>query len=413
MDIFGLNKLGIEAGILYGSRVVERFSPATILEAVFLVTLGIMAFHTGGLLSMPLALKRMPLNLKREAKLEEKPAMLTAKALRIVGWGLLAISIVPAFWFLRDSLAVVSSYSYMGLFRADLGPAYVTILSSAIGPAAIFLLAGSKSFRFNIALSGIVVLTYSSTLLLVGNRHAPVMLLIAYAWVYHRCIRPIPKVLLLSVGSLILLVVNPVVAVFRIGSGSERFSLNSLLDAFSSIDNPIVASISEMGFSMVTVAYTIDLVPGYRDFDMGVSYLYALFSVIPSLFWAHHPTAVHGTLDDWLIYTVDPLQSSAGNSYGFSFIAEAYLNFGWLGAPFVLGAIGFFLGWFVLWVDNSADLAKIAMAGSFTAFLLLFARGESNEVIRFLVWYSLIPYWGVCYLRWLMKPKFYETSSQL
>jgi hypothetical protein len=98
-------------------------------------------------------------------------------------------------------------------------------------------------------------------------------------------------------------------------------------------------------------------------------------------------------------------------TFGFSFIAEAYFNFGWYGAPLALGIMGFFLGRFFLWADKSNDPAKIAMVGAFTAFFLIFARGESHEVVRYIVWYSLIPYAGVCGLRLLMQPKSPEARE--
>lgn len=400
LEIFDLNEFDLS----YTYRdVYSRFSSETILETIFLVTLGLTAFHAGGLLSIPITHKRS--STRQEIEAEKRDAPSTAKALRVVGWGLLAISIVPVFVVTRESLAIVSSYGYLGLFQQQQPFSDVfRILGDAIVPATIFLLAGSRNLRSNIMVSGITVFSYCSALIFVGNRHGAIMLLVAWGWTYHRCIRPVPKTVLLGLAALMLLIVLPVVAILRLQSGPERFSLSSLLDTFSSIENPVVAILQETGFSMATVAYTIELVPGYRDFDLGVSYLYGMSGIIPNRFWEVHPAVAHGLLDDWLIRIADPVvASSLGNSYGFSFIAEAYLNFGWLGAPFALGIMGFLLGWFVMWADRSADLAKIAMVGAFTAFFLIFARGESNEVVRALVWYALIPYLGVLSLRLLAK----------
>jgi oligosaccharide repeat unit polymerase len=395
LEILGLN----EFDALYAYRdIYSRFSPATILETTFLVTVGLTAFHAGGLLSIPIAHKRSATREKIEA--ERRDSALTAKALRVVGWGLLAISIVPALLIMRERLAIVSIYGYLGLFQQYSASDALRILADAIVPATIFLLAGSRNSRFNIMVSGVTILSYCSALIFVGDRQGAAMLLLAWGWVYHRCIRPIPKTVLLGLATLTLFIVFPTVAVFRLESGPERFSLSSLLDAFSSVGNPIVTILQETGFSMATVAYTIELVPGYREFDMGMSYLYGMSTIIPNLFWEVHPVVAHGLLDDWLIQTVDPgVASSIGNSYGFSFIAEAYLNFGWIGAPLALGIMGFLLGWVVIWADRSANPAKVAMVGAFTAFFLVFARGESGGVFRYLVWYALIPYLGVLFLR--------------
>jgi len=88
---------------------------------------------------------------------------------------------------------------------------------------------------------------------------------------------------------------------------------------------------------------------------------------------------------------VDRVTALSGGGLGFSFIAEAYLNFGAFGGPVLLGFTGFALAWLFLKADGD-DPAKHAFAASFLAFLFVFARGESAIVVRGLVWYAVIPY---------------------
>jgi hypothetical protein len=76
-----------------------------------------------------------------------------------------------------------------------------------------------------------------------------------------------------------------------------------------------------------------------------------------------------------------------------------------------LGIMGFLLGRFVLWADRSADPARIAMVGAFTAFFLLFARGEAYGIARALIWYSLLPYLGACVLRSLLQTGFHKPDD--
>jgi oligosaccharide repeat unit polymerase len=210
-----------------------------------------------------------------------------------------------------------------------------------------------------------------------------------------------------------LFVVFPLIEAIREISGGQRLSFAFLADAYVSIDNPVITILSEMGGSIQTIAYTIDLVPSMRDFDMGGSYYYALLTAFPNLFWEVHPSIAHGTLSNWLVQMVDPTTAGSGGGYGFSFIAEAYLNFGWFGAAVVLGLMGFLFGRLVLWASRSSDPAKLAMVASFTGLVLLFARGESNLVVRALLWYALMPYLLVYGLTLFMRPKSHDDQRAL
>lgn len=168
-------------------------------------------------------------------------------------------------------------------------------------------------------------------------------------------------------------------------------SVVDLHDTLTKLDNPITASISEMGESMDTIAYTIRLVPESRDFDYGVSYLYALSNIVPNLGWSVHPSVAHGTLSDWLVKTVEPGTAAAGGGLGYSFLAEAYLNFGWFGAPLWMGIFGYFIARVFLMAD-SGDPAKQALVASFLSFFLILPRGESAFVVRAFAWYAMIPF---------------------
>ncbi|AHY47008.1 O-antigen polysaccharide polymerase Wzy [Rubrobacter radiotolerans] len=385
--------------------VPDVFSPETVLLTVYLVSVSLIGFHTGGLLSIPVTARRKAVPPAEEAQASNDAT--TALSLRLVGWGLLAVSVFPMIYLLGQMTTVVLRSNYMNIYQQDFGSA-VSILAAAIVPAAIFLLAGSRGMKFNILLSALIVIAYSLIQFFLGNRAGAAMFLVAYAWTFHRAVRPIPNLALFAVGAFMLFVVFPVIRIFRDTGGSQNFSFETLSDTFASIDNPVVSILHEMGFSMITVAHTIELVPGFRNYDYGVSYFYGALGMFPSLFAENHPTAVHGTLNRWLALAVEPnLASTFPNwSLGFSFIAEAYLNFGWIGAPIILAVMGFLLGWFVLAAERSGDLARIATVGAFTGFFLIFARAESNDVLRSLLWYAVFPYLAVLFTRtWILRSR--------
>ena len=88
---------------------------------------------------------------------------------------------------------------------------------------------------------------------------------------------------------------------------------------------------------------------------------------------------------------MDPSFASQGGGFGYSFIAEAYLNWGW-GAPLFLGLVGFLFAKLIVWACREGAPARLAAVASFTGFVLFWARGEAIDVVRPLVWYALIPY---------------------
>lgn len=380
LEVFHLNEEGILA---------DRFSPQTIFNTLFLVTLGLASLHLGALIS---AMKRTT---GVEGTATAPKNVSPQESIRLVGWLLLLISLPSAIILFRDAISIVLAGGYSALFEngaatgLEAGP---RVLASFLVPAALFLLVGGKGTRSSIVVSVIVLLGYSSIQLFLGYRYHATMPVVAYVWLWHRYIRRIAFPTLLSAGAVVFFVVFPVVGLIRNTSGAERLSVNYLMKAFTSLENPGIAAISEMGGSMGTVSHTLDLVPNARDYDMGASYYYASLTLFPNLFWGIHPSIAHGTASKWLIWLVNPYIASRGGGLGFSIIAEAYLNFGWLGAPVVLGLIGFLYGKFVLWADRSYDPAKLAMVACFFAFFTLIARGESALITRPLLWYALGPY---------------------
>ncbi len=394
LEVFHLNEDGIGTwDIIFET---PPLSQDNILNTLFLVIIGLGAFHLGALISLA------RLKLKSSiSNFQKTDLFLNSNHCYRLGWYLLCISLIPAIFVLKNTVLGVMASGYNSIYLQESATSFSAtpkILADFIIPACLFLLAGSQSRSKGKFISVSVIVIYAIMRFFLGERNQAVMPLIALAWLWHNLIRPIPKTILFTIGLLLIFVIFPLVAITRNTAGQERLSLNFLLEAFSSIDNPVIASISEMGGSMLTVAYTIQIVPSDRDFQMGAEYLYALFTLVPNVFGKLHPTIARGIPNHWLTEQLNPYFASVGGSYGFSFIAEAYLNFGWIGAPIALGVIGFLFTKLTLWAEKYRDPAKMAMVASFISFFLFYARAESAMVIRPLVWYSLIPYLGVIFL---------------
>jgi hypothetical protein len=158
----------------------------------------------------------------------------------------------------------------------------------------------------------------------------------------------------------------------------------------ASVQNPALATISETGGSMGTVAATMALVPSTRQFDYGLGYGYAVLTAVPNVFWAVHP-AEQDDYQQWLIQTFDPVSASLNIGLGFSYVAEVYINFGWLG-PIACVLIGLGLVKLGQWPGRTHDVARYAVAGTYLAALLFWPRAEATYEVRPLLWYALLPY---------------------
>jgi oligosaccharide repeat unit polymerase len=388
LEIFHLNEDGILT-YLKISSVLPSLSDKNIVDTLFLVIICLTAFHFGALISLSLIEEKDELNDNM------KEIIISSRNSYLIGKRLFLISLLPTIITLKSTISVVLSSGYHSLYEQDSATSFSAlpkILADFLVPASLFLLAGSRERPKGKFISLTIIVMYAMIIFFSGERNKAIMPLLSLAWLWHQLIHPIPKAFLLSTGALIVFFIFPVIATTRNTAGQDRLSISLLLEAFSSIDNPVVSSISEMGSSMITVAYTLQLVPSERDFQMGTDYFYALLTLIPNIFGKLHPTIIHGLPNKWLTEQVDPVFASLDGSYGFSFIAEAYLNFGWVGAPIALGVIGFLFTKLILWALKSCDPAKMAMIASFLSFFLFYARAESAMIIRPLVWYSLIPY---------------------
>jgi len=387
LEVFRLNERGIETFISNDGYVIFSFSTDTITHALALVFIGLGSLHFGALLAASRG--------RRTGKILMQPTAQSTKASRQVGWFLLFISFLPTVITVVDKYQVAMQAGYFGLFQRTPETGFGNlpqVLASFMVPGVLFLLAGSKGRPRSLALSALLILTYSLIQAFTGTRLWWAMPLVAYVWLWHRRISPIPTIFLWVGAAAMGFVVFPSIMAVRNLPGEARLSLDTYIQGFLSLQNPIIAILREMGGTLLTVAHTLELIPAARDFDFGLGYLYSILAIFPNFFWEIHPTVARGLYSHWLTYVVSPATFYAGGGYGFSFIAEAYANFGWGGIPVVVGLIGFLLAKFVLWGEKTNDPAKSAAVAAFLAFFLIYARGESASVVRPLIWYALGPY---------------------
>jgi hypothetical protein len=382
LEVFGMNP----AGLLDG-----QFSAETTLAALYLTLLGLAAMHWGALMS---AASHSPACGGMVSDRATSVPHLPDETVRRVGWGMILLSLPFNVLLLRNAIEVVLTSGYFGLYQRDMPTglgAAGDILAHFLVPGVCFVVAGGRNSAGSRAATGAILFAYALVQLFLGYRYYAAMPVIAYAWLWHRLVRPLPVWLLLAC-------VVPMLAVFtlvrltRDAAGEERLSVDYLSSAWSGTDFPLASSVREMGSTLETVAHTLELVPEVRPYDLGGSYGYALLTLVPNLFWDVHPSGGEHIPGNWLTRTVAPDMADAGGGLGFSVLAEAYLNFGWPGAPVVLWLLGLLYARFVLWAQRSGEPARMAAVAAFAASFTLSARGEASLFVRTLVWYVFVPY---------------------
>lgn len=383
-----LNILGLmPQGILDG-----QFSSLQVKHALTLVVGCLLAFHTGALLR---ARRYAPSGLPVPAALD------TADVARQVGLLLILVSLGPGLYDLYQDASIIQSIGYGGQFflaKSATGiDAWTHTLTMFLVPGALLFLAGSKGRPVNIAVAWVVIAVPAVIYFLLGIRNVGIRGLVALLWLHSVTIRPIRKSILVG-STLIVLILIPGLEVVRGNALTVGDTIIALQQAYSAMDNPFVLALAEMGGTLLTVIYTTDLVPTVKPYEWGMSYVMAFTTVFPNLFWDIHPAIQAGLPSYWLMKEIDPIAANAGFSFGYSMIAEAYLNFSWIGAPIAMAGLGYLIAGFVCWVFERPDALRLAMQAILMSFILFVPRAESQLVIRELFWVGLMLYLSVLHL---------------
>ena len=376
LQVFGLNANGV---------LDSRFSVATSSSTILYSTLSLMLLHGGALW------RRM----RERDNAAEAPSEDLEKAAVWLGLLLVLISAVPMYLQLREDFGDVLSVGYMGLYQREIKTsldAWQTLLAQFMLPGAFLLAAASKQYRGIQRLSLILALLYALSYLFMGYRGAAGAAIAAYGWIWHTRIRKLPVYPSLAAGVLVVFVIFPMIRLHRLSMGEDRLSWSSFLSTLDNYDNPASASLREMGGTMATLAYTMDLVPTDRDFEYGKTYAFAALTVLPNIFGtARHPSVERGTASDWLVRTVSYDTAASGGGLGYSFIAEAYLNFGWMGPPLIMVLLGFGFAAMESFAARSASPAASSLMGVVLFFGLIYARAESTDIVRSIIWCGWMP----------------------
>ena len=378
LEVLGLNTLG-----LLGRKVPESI----LAETVLLVFYGLSSMHFGALISAVTKSRG-----RMFARFHVPPS-----TFRQIGVALFVVSVVPSIMVWRQAVNLVVEGGYGAIYTSDratgIGSAPL-ILSGFLIPSAFLLLAGGRSKRTIRRAAFTIIACYVLASMFVGFRGQAVAVLVAFLWLWHQTIRKIPITAVLALLAGLGVFVLPLVGVIRTASGVDRMSVSTVSSAYSQIQNPAVSILYDVGGTMLAPAYTLELVPSQRPYDLGLSYAYAGLAFFPNLFWEVHPTSERA-LSTWLVNTAEPQRAALHGGLGYSIIAEAYLNFGFAGSALPMALTGWVLGRMSKWSEAGRATDITCFVAIALASLILWSRGESAEVVRGVVWYAAIPYFIV------------------
>jgi len=370
---------------LPGASFESRFQAPIALHALYLVALSLCALHLGGLIALS----------RPHVRPTPQSSMLAAvrpHTLRSVGALFILVAIVPMSIVMRGTLSGVMQEGYeQAVYAHEMATSFAatpSVLAAFLLPGVFLLLSGSAKKRGPRLISLVVIGLYTGTLLFIGSRSTALTVAIGYAWLWHRCVWPIPRIAGVALGAS-LLVILPAVAAMRNLTGQDR--LSPVIFAQSVRSAGVFAAVGETGMTWDTVAHTVNLVPSERPYDYGASYGLSALTVFPNLFWTVHPALANGSPALWLVRRVAPWSAVKGGGLGYSFIAEAYLNFGTVGCVFVAAILGFMLARAVRWADAVRYPLGFALVAASLSTCLKYVRADSTELVRPLVWYAILP----------------------
>ena len=324
----------------------------------------------------------------------------------VVGYVILLCSLPFEVYVILKKIGYSLSFGYASLYQdmvLNSIPSGAKILSYFFVPACLYLLFASRRKSFSEILGLILILIHAAAELIIGYRASSIIPIIMVLYCFFVKaqnsgsieIQKKTKSMILKTGVALLILailVFPVVRASRNSGGllsasssiGETFSVDSYKELFSTVN--------DMGKSLQTVVYTAELVPDDYPYRYGYTYLVNLTEVIPNLFWERHPAEVYGSLGKWLTKIVDPNFYKYGGTLGYSCVAEAYINFGYIGLVF----IPFLFGYILQKVENRVDALKspvsYAAFATVALYLMSYPRGESAELVRGIFWYMLMPY---------------------
>ena len=351
------------------NRVDHGLNRTILLKGLLYSIISITAFHFGAVIAYTG-------RVSNKAQLNAESVVCAYKRLG----KLMGIIAVPAFMAKSAiNLLAVNSGGYGNYYdvNASMGTVgtILGIIANWYSPCMLILLIAYRDNKKYCNIFLTAMFTEVIVALLVGGRSGAVMTMLGMLLAFHYFIRPIRKkdmIVGAGVAYLGMAVLNAI-ATFR---NLMNRSLGDLVElTVSSLGNAVGELLGELGWTLTSICWTMELVPSDYPYRYGMTYLASLTTAIPSSFFggrANHPVVIWAHLAEWL-------QGALNKSYGpgFSMIAEAYINYGGMGIV-MMAIVGFLIAKYLTRVSRKD--AEINLIGS--TFQILFIMTIMKSLVR-------------------------------
>ena len=165
-----------------------------------------------------------------------------------------------------------------------------------------------------------------------------------------------------------------------IGSVSFEVLLSSFITSLKE-DNVVYELFNEFGLTFYTYMLAIKNIPSVITYKYGVSYLYALLSIIPGAYRIFYSDLMENNVYQ-SIYEIE------GQALGGAFGQELFGNFGFLAIPIAIVA-GYLIMRSLGSDDSKYSKDQVKYYSLFYLFLNL-VRASFSEIIRVLIYYYVL-----------------------
>ena len=223
---------------------------------------------------------------------------------------------------------------------------------------------------------------YFISMVVEGDRSGLMLLVVPILLARHYWIRPISWRRAVALGTVTLLLFTGMKA-FR---GTKHFE--AAVDVAREL-GPVGSTVSEMGKTLDTFVRAMTLVPERFDYFGGMTYVWALARSVPNFRLTPRQWGFVSSV--WVTYETDLDKYRRKGGVGFSIAAEAFINFGALGVPLFLVALGILHGRSERWLTvTHPNFTRVVLFLLLEVSLLLHVRNTAVVYVRNFVWMSCL-----------------------
>jgi oligosaccharide repeat unit polymerase len=274
----------------------------------------------------------------------------------------------------------------------------------------IIIVAISSQSAFYLRRSFLLVFLTSGLLIITGDRGGALPILLIYVQVYSITIPDfdLRKWLIFLLFAFFLIPLLQVLRAFPI----VEWNINTIINIANNFDdyfsNFSYALLGPFSSVIETFMGTLMQIKSWNDYRFGFDYVRSFLASIP------FNSSIAPSNGEWVREYLSP-GSPVGT--GFMTMAEAYLNFSWLGIIFIYSSLGFLMAkYWKIFIKNKFNVVELSLVLLLFYATLISVRNEATIVFRTLIWgYSYI-YFLPIFIKYFIirrsaKKKFSDTNE--